>query len=70
MAFRKRSKMTLKMLQEELNQSLEANEALYDTIEELLEKTENLKKTIGDVLALRLKWSFSSPRWSSCLLFN
>jgi predicted ATPase with chaperone activity len=69
-AFRKRTKMTLKMLQEELNQSLEANEALYDTVEELLEKTEILKRTIEDVLALRLKRSFSSPRSSSCLAFN
>jgi len=73
-AFRQRNKMTLKLLQEELSQSLLTNEALYGTMEELLEKTENLKRSIEDVLALRLRRSnrdfFGSPGSSSCLTVN
>jgi hypothetical protein len=73
-AFRQRNKMTLKLLQEELSQSLLTNAALYGTMEELLEKTENLKRSIEDVLASRLRRSnrdfFGSPGSSSCLTVN
>lgn len=74
-AFRQRNKMTLMALQEELNQSLLVNDALYDTIEGLLEKTETLKRSIEDALASRLKRSRSvslnSPRsYSSCFELN
>lgn len=73
-AFRQRSKMTMKLMQEELSQSLLTNEALYCTMEELLEKTENLKRSIEDVLASRLRRShrefFGSPQSSSCLMIN
>ena len=63
--------MTLMTLQEELDQSLLVNETLYSTIEVLLEKTEDLKRSIEDVLAARLKRgrseSYNSPRASSNL---
>ncbi|KAE9364712.1 hypothetical protein N431DRAFT_489224 [Stipitochalara longipes BDJ] len=65
LAFRQRSKMTLMALQEELDQSLLVNETLYGTIEALLDKTEDLKRSIEDVLASRLKRgrseSYNSP---------
>jgi len=71
LAFRQRNKMTLMTLQEELDQSLLVNETLYGTIEVLLEKTEDLKRSIEDVLAARLKRgrseSYNSPRTSSSL---
>ncbi|PMD37180.1 hypothetical protein L207DRAFT_568237 [Hyaloscypha variabilis F] len=70
-AFRQRNKMTLLTLQEELDQSLLVNETLYSTIEALLEKTEDLKRCIEEVLAARLKRgrseSYNSPRSSSSL---
>lgn len=73
-AFRERSKTTLKTLQEALNQSQSENEALYTIMEELLERTEHLKRTIEDVLRSRLKSSqsesFSSPQSSSCYALN
>jgi bZIP transcription factor len=72
-AYRQRSKMTLITLQEELDQSMLVNDALYGTIEALLEKTENLKRSIEDVLTSRFKRSrsesFNSPRSSLHLKF-
>jgi hypothetical protein len=61
-AFRQRSKMTLIALQEELDQSIPVNDLLYGTIEALLEKTENLKRSIEDVLASRFKRSRSESQ--------
>jgi hypothetical protein len=63
--------MTLLTLQEELDQSLLVNETLYSTIEALLEKTEDLKRCIEEVLAARLKRgrseSYNSPLSSSSI---
>lgn len=66
-AFRQRSKMTLKTLKDDLNASISANEALYDTMEELLKKTDILKRSIEDVLASRFKrsWGESATLHSS-----
>ena len=61
-AFRQRSKMTLIALQEELDQSILVNDVLYITIEALLERTENLKRSIEDVLASRFKRSRSESQ--------
>ncbi|PMD60515.1 uncharacterized protein K444DRAFT_394561 [Hyaloscypha bicolor E] len=61
-AFRQRSKMTLMALQEELDQSILVNDVLYGTIEAFLEKTENLKRSIEDVLASRFKRSRSESQ--------
>jgi hypothetical protein len=64
-AFRERNRMNLKRLQEELIHSQSANEELYSIMEQLLERTEHLKRAIEDVLTSRLKRSqsttFSSP---------
>ena len=64
-AFRERNRMNLKKLQEELIHSQSANEELYSIMEQLLERTEHLKRAIEDVLTSRLKRSqsttFSSP---------
>jgi len=64
-AFRERNRMNLKKLQEELIHSQSANEELYSVMEQLLERTEHLKRAIEDVLTSRLKRSqsttFSSP---------
>jgi hypothetical protein len=54
--------MTLMALQEELDQSILVNDVLYGTIEAFLEKTENLKRSIEDVLASRFKRSRSESQ--------
>jgi hypothetical protein len=54
-AFRQRNKMTIERLREDLNQSLEANEALCDTMQDMLGKMDDLKKSVEDVLASRLR---------------
>jgi hypothetical protein len=54
--------MTLIALQEELDQSILVNDVLYSTIEALLERTENLKRSIEDVLASRFKRSRSDSQ--------
>jgi hypothetical protein len=47
--------MTIERLREDLNQSLEANEALCDTMQDMLGKMDDLKKSVEDVLASRLR---------------
>ncbi len=56
-AFRERNKMTIKGLHEELNQALETNEELCKVLRGLLEKTEDLRKYVEDVLASRSRRS-------------
>jgi hypothetical protein len=49
--------MTIKGLHEELNQALETNEELCKVLRGLLEKTEDLRKYVEDVLASRSRRS-------------
>ena len=58
--------MTLLNLQEELDQPLLVNDTRYGTIEVLLEKTEDLERSIRDVLTARLKRIRSESHHSSC----
>jgi hypothetical protein len=65
-AFRERNRTNLKKLQEELTQSQSENEELYSIMEQLLERTEHIKRSIEDVLTSRY-WRGLKARLSALL---